>query len=345
MRRFEELDALRGIAAFSVVLSHLTAMWPQKDLGFRFGATGVDLFFIISGFVILLTLDGKKTGMDFVVSRFSRLYPAYWTAVSLTTAAVFVRHGWDPVTQVIAPSRFLANLTMVQHYLRSADIDDVYWTLVIELSFYAGMLILFLLKGIKHAEAIGAGSLPFALVFHSSWMKTGWPHAHDFLINWLPIVCFFPLFVAGICFYRIRTRGANRWRYALVAFCYLTQLTLFTEGGISRFVVTFGEYAAILSIYFALFLLFAHDRLHFLVNRITLFLGKISYSLYLCHRYLGMSLIMPYLIDKRGAGFWTAFFIALFSVVAIAYLVNRFIETPCIRYIRDRYKHVGQPHS
>lgn len=334
MPRFKELDALRGLAALLVVFCHLTALFPQKDYGFKFGITGVDLFFILSGFVILLTLDGKKSSADFVVSRFSRLFPAYWAAVTLTTMAVFLRHLWTPETELISLTRYLANLTMVQHYLKSVDIDVVYWTLVIELSFYGGMLILFQLKALKYVELIGFLTLPFAVVFHSEWMKQDWSRTHDFLSNWLPIVSFYPLFLAGICFYRIRTEGANLWRYGIVALCYGAQLELFFEGGISRFNFGLPEYSAILGSYFLLFLLFAHNRLHFLVNPVTLFLGRISYSLYLCHHYIGRWVIMPYLIDKMGFGFWPAFSVALVVVICIAYLINRFIEAPAILYIR-----------
>jgi len=325
---------LRGIAALSVVLCHLTALFPQKNYGFKFGITGVDLFFILSGFVILLTLDGKKSSTDFLISRFSRLFPAYWAAVSLTTMAVFLQHIWKPETELISLTRYLANLSMMQLYLKSVDIDVVYWTLVIELSFYAGMLILFQLKGLKYVEGIGFASLPLAVVFHSEWMKHDWSRTHDFLSNWLPIVSFYPLFLAGICFYRIRTEGVNIWRYGFVALCYGAQLELFFEGGNSRFNFGLGEYSAILAFYFLLFMLFAHNRLHFLINSITLFLGRISYSLYLCHHYIGRWVIMPYLIDQWGFGFWSAFSSALLVVLCLAYLINRFIEAPSILYIR-----------
>ena len=89
-----ELDALRGIAAFSVVLFHYTARYDsiyghsnRLLFKFNYGHLGVNLFFIISGFVIFMTLDRTKSVIDFVVARFSRLYPAYWTALALTFKA------------------------------------------------------------------------------------------------------------------------------------------------------------------------------------------------------------------------------------------------------------------
>src|SRR5690606_20208838 len=54
------------------------------------GFLGVHLFFAISGFVILMTLRNVKAPMDFVVARFSRLYPTYWAAMLLTALILFV---------------------------------------------------------------------------------------------------------------------------------------------------------------------------------------------------------------------------------------------------------------
>src|SRR5688572_13967921 len=89
--RYKELDSLRGIAALCVVLFHFTfgydnglKILEEGKFYFTYGYLGVHLFFLISGFVILMTLEKTKSSADFFVSRFSRLYPAYWTAIILT---------------------------------------------------------------------------------------------------------------------------------------------------------------------------------------------------------------------------------------------------------------------
>src|SRR5581483_8554966 len=90
--RFLGIDALRGIAAMSVVLYHYTYEYQAvightQPLGWSFslGQYGVDLFFMISGFVIFMTLQRIEGISDFVVARFGRLYPAFLTALALTT--------------------------------------------------------------------------------------------------------------------------------------------------------------------------------------------------------------------------------------------------------------------
>jgi peptidoglycan/LPS O-acetylase OafA/YrhL len=94
-KRLYELDVLRGIAAFGVMLYHYTfrfealyrhpghpsgALWDA----FRHFAFGLPMFFIISGFVILMTLDRTERASDFVYARFNRLFPAFWAAIAVT---------------------------------------------------------------------------------------------------------------------------------------------------------------------------------------------------------------------------------------------------------------------
>lgn len=89
--RLHEIDALRGVAAMAVALFHYTTRLTElygarsgADVSFGHGHYGVNLFFVISGFVIFTTLEKMSRPMDFVVSRFSRLFPVYWAAIFLT---------------------------------------------------------------------------------------------------------------------------------------------------------------------------------------------------------------------------------------------------------------------
>ena len=68
-KRYQELDALRGIAALFVVFFHFTMGREGLNTFFKLGTTGVDLFFIISGFVIFMSLQKISKGRDFVINR------------------------------------------------------------------------------------------------------------------------------------------------------------------------------------------------------------------------------------------------------------------------------------
>jgi peptidoglycan/LPS O-acetylase OafA/YrhL len=116
----------------------------------RYGYLGVDLFFIISGFVVLLTAWDRRP-LDFVVSRVTRLYPAYWFAVT-ATAVVLATLGSGKYQ--VSLLQYLANLTMLQSLPNVPHLDTVYWTLWCELRFY---LVLFALAciGLNRRRVVG----------------------------------------------------------------------------------------------------------------------------------------------------------------------------------------------
>lgn len=96
--RIVELDAVRGVAALMVVLCHYTT-WHVQSVGFSStvpffefweGKFGVYLFFIVSGFVIFLTLEKCDNIKSFIVSRVVRLYPAYWVCLIITFSLLYL---------------------------------------------------------------------------------------------------------------------------------------------------------------------------------------------------------------------------------------------------------------
>jgi len=137
---------MRGIAALLVVLFHLTLSAPEAHYGFELGVTGVDLFFIISGFVILMTVQKAKHWTDFVVSRISRIYPTYWACVTFTAILLLLTQH-SPWLWFIW--KYGINMTMFQVYLHVPDIDGPYWTMIIEMLFYIFMLGLLVTKKTK----------------------------------------------------------------------------------------------------------------------------------------------------------------------------------------------------
>ena len=145
-------------SAMSVVLFHYTTRFGQTfghpsapTLSFDSGFRGVDLFFMISGFVIFMTLGQTSRASDFVVSRFSRLYPTFWVCVLITFAAVAI--AGLPGKEV-SPLELLANFTMLPQLLRAKPVDGTYWTLEIELFFYTIMLGLFRLGWLRRVHAV-----------------------------------------------------------------------------------------------------------------------------------------------------------------------------------------------
>src|SRR5687768_9072609 len=96
------------------------------------GHFGVELFFIISGFVILMTIERKRTVRDFAVSRFTRLMPSFLAALVLASVILSVWPMPPLETGLLAPPtprQFLANLTMAAELLGERNVDMPYWTL------------------------------------------------------------------------------------------------------------------------------------------------------------------------------------------------------------------------
>src|SRR5690606_38861476 len=145
-------DALRGIAALGVVLFHYTYNQPHisPDFTFRYGITGVDLFFMISGFTISLSMNKISHWKNFVVYRFGRLYPAFWTCVFITSIFIII---YD--YKHFSLSDVLINMTMVPSYFGIEDLDGSYWTLAIEIVFYVWILCIYMAGKIKNIELSG----------------------------------------------------------------------------------------------------------------------------------------------------------------------------------------------
>ncbi|HSR84081.1 MAG TPA: acyltransferase [Streptosporangiaceae bacterium] len=146
--RLYEIDLLRITAALGVVIYHYTfsgyarhvtsIAYPSLSVVTRYGYLGVDMFFTISGFVVLLSAWGRRPH-EFVISRVVRLYPAYWVAVTLTTiVAITLSQGMFHVT----PLQYVANMTMLNAVAHIANIDVVYWTLYAEIRFYLLIFVL-----------------------------------------------------------------------------------------------------------------------------------------------------------------------------------------------------------
>jgi peptidoglycan/LPS O-acetylase OafA/YrhL len=147
---------LRFAAAISVTGYHFGPLFgrvldlaPSLIAPLRFGFLGVELFFMISGFVIGMSVQGR-TWRSFLVHRVVRLYPTFWFALALS-ALSFVFVSGHPTTI----HTFLANVTMLPGYLGAPFIDDVYWTLGVEWKFYAIMALLVALGLNRRFDLVG----------------------------------------------------------------------------------------------------------------------------------------------------------------------------------------------
>ncbi|MDO8148007.1 acyltransferase [Isoptericola sp. b515] len=171
--RMHLLDVLRFGAALAVVLYHFTAT-PTADRYWgvdvsvlfagvnevtRYGWLAVEAFFVISGFAILWSVQGR-TLAQFTGSRVGRLYPAFWACVAATAV---LQSLWDGGRHLSA-AETLANATMAPDLFGAEPSQVVYWTLLVELKFY-------LLIGV--ALAVGPLTRGRAIALALGWPAVG----------------------------------------------------------------------------------------------------------------------------------------------------------------------------
>lgn len=298
--RFYEIDLLRFLAALAVVVYHYTyrgyaeghySPLPFVELGqfTRYGYLGVELFFIISGYVVLLSAQGK-TVRQFFVSRLTRLYPAFWGACTLTFVVERLwgtRPGELHMSPFLSatPVQYLFNLSMVPDLLGITAIDRSYWSLTVEITFYFLISLLIGYQLLRHVEL-------FLLVWLAYAALPSVLHTHTpFAVLFFP--SYAPYFVAGMLFYLLQQpQGQTRLRYVLLLAAYglairaalgqTAELAAYYHDTFSRPVA-----AGVITAFFVLFYLIAFRKLN--LSRFTWLAwpGALTYPLYLIHSDIG----------------------------------------------------------
>src|SRR5882724_5267747 len=228
--RFIEIDFLRFVAALAVMFLHY-GVSPYRDhplplpfstLGpmVKYNYLGVNLFFMISGFVILMSVQGKNL-QDFFISRVVRLFPAYWVCCTLTFVVILVFARDQIYTSL---PRYLLNMTMLNGFVNIGGIDAVYWTLYIELKFYLLVGVLVATRQIPSIQYY-LGLWLGVSVLHLAWPSSG--------LSYLLIPEYSAYFIAGSVFYLIHKEGFSRYRVFLLAASFLVAIandaTILTE--------------------------------------------------------------------------------------------------------------------
>ncbi len=313
MHRFDFLDALRGIAALSVLLYHVLGLAiPEfdglKTTVFHLGNFGVLLFFICSGFVITNSLETKQSLGRFWRQRFFRLYPLYWTcllvAVTLGMLNLMeLQPPWYEQPLVLT----LMNLTMFHNFLGYHHMIGGIWTLTVEMSFYIVVSMLFTLRLLRRPVFLGIGFLGAALLLEVlRLLPEGLPN--------LP--AFFALMLTGAA---LRHRIEGRIEAAPVALA-VGLIFLYTWVlGIAGFM----QLADVLAWNFALICFIVTMQLrHLPTPRVLIRLGIISYSLYLMH------LLVLGVVDLGNL--WVNIIVQTGLSIGVAALTYRWIERPGI---------------
>lgn len=335
--RVPGLDLLRLAAVAAVILYHY-GFWgpasngtPQVALpylaGFaQYGFLGVPIFFTISGFVIAYSAEGR-TPIGFAIARFSRIYPTFLFCMTLTFATVLLLGG---AHFEATGYQWLANLFVAAPALGQPYVDTSYWSLVIEIVFYAWVALFM---------ALGLFPRRIDLII-LVWL--GITFANELTID-API--FEKLFIAddsgffavGLLLYEYYRGRRDFALFCIIALSAgtsvfqaihkLERLGVHTNGSFDERVV-----AAICLISIAAIFLATRIRKLPLPAGLILTAGGITYPLYLLHMQMGYT-ILTAAGPVRHMELWTAAIIA--GAFALAWATWRFVERPAHRWTKD----------
>jgi peptidoglycan/LPS O-acetylase OafA/YrhL len=359
------LDVVRFLAAFSVMAFHLAfydwaaahssvtvmlnhaAAYPSLAGWTWFGWVGVEVFFVISGFVIANSANNSSP-IRFAKSRVLRLYPAVWVCAFFTLAAwVFIGGGdW----QRLAPS-LLRSLAL---WVRGPWIDGVYWSLAVEMAFYAIVFVLLLSGRFARLPWLAWGLLVYSGGFLLTRLAAGEAlSAYDLWVTlrvnddvlMLRFGCFFAI---GIWMWlaSVRAMRPHDWFGVLAAVaCSCVEIYLRTAE------LAAGEIRAhmVLSpiVPMAIFVVAVAFMFHFALaperyaprsprNQEALKnIGKMTYPLYLTHAVLGAGLIR--VLAEAGVDPWLALASSALAMLALSYWVARFAEPELRRVLRTAW--------
>lgn len=315
---------------------------------FRYGVYGVHLFFLVSGYVILMSAERVKRASDFVVTRFARLFPVYWIAV---TWSILIALALEPVDVAQTWRDRLLNYTMLQRWIGAANVDSVYWTLAIEIQFYALVFVLLLLTRcrLKAPWVLSASAAWLALAFITAFMFGAYSRGHALsetaspykeIFN-LVLTEYAPLFCTGMFAFMARRGQRGMWPIAIGC-------------GVLSSYVAFAMHKSkpgiVVAILCGVFLLVcALPAVPPLRWGPLQWVGRISYSLYLVHNVTGLAIIhllVP--VVGRVPAMLVAFIVVCF-LARILYAVGEVWAARRTRFTltrwRDRYLPAPGPSS
>jgi peptidoglycan/LPS O-acetylase OafA/YrhL len=338
--RVTEIDLLRFLAAIVVMLFHYTfrgyaadnmSIMPYPWLAgyLKYGYLGVELFFMISGFVILMSASSGSL-KSFAISRFIRLYPAFWVCCTITFLVIKAIGG----TRYTATfDQYAVNMTMLSGFFNVDSIDGVYWSLFEELKFYALVGIVLAFRKLKYVEPLLVVWLLASIVLQFVHVK---------FLNFMLIIEYSAFFIAGCAFYLVWKNGYSASRIFLIVVSWFLALYLVTHdlGRWNRdYHTVYNPYfiSVIVTMFFVIMLLVARRRLGYISRRNWMAVGMMTYPLYLLHQLIGFMIfnraypaVNPHLL------LWSV----ISMVLVLAYAVNVWIERPMSKSLKKSLEYI-----
>ena len=339
--RLSVLDLYRAVAILAVMIAHYTVRWtPPRELKnyypyegrfswpvLEVGGSGVSLFFVVSGFVILMTLERSGNIIEFALKRFARLFPPMLVCATITT---IVLNTFGPKEWSVSPAEYISSIFFIPPALLGKVlgrpewdwVDGAYWSLFVEVRFYAISSIFFLIferNFLKYWALFQAVSTALNFLIQDDGVRL--------LADSVFIFNFLPYFSFGMFCYSAYRGRIGRYNYIAISVIMLmvaeaTEFRRYTgdpdkqiEFMISCAVIFSASVGMILKVKFL------GDISGKAITRI----GESSYSLYLLHQLVGVVAIN---VLARFLSPVIALLIVFASMIIISLVLYKYVEVP-----------------
>lgn len=343
--RISHLDGLRGIAILWVLLFHAYARRPENlDFVsttmqfsiFEFGYLGVQLFFMISGFVIFMTLDKSKSYIDFMKRRWLRLFPAMLIATILIFATSYF--FYDSPRGIPEPINALPGLLFLSPQLielfsgiKIFGLEGAFWSLYVEVIFYALIAIVYFKFGRKFC-------IPFLFVaFIATFFTFGlekigfaWPHELTSALGFI----YYPWFLVGCVLYEVVNKRVDKLNIAL-AFISIA-LSIFISFHFSNYNYNVILYSLIIILLFISSFYISRVQ-SVLSTKFLLLWGFVSYPLYLIHENILVSILVKFQkMEAQEDVMYILPLVAFIPLFYVSYFISLRLEPSLRRFLQAR---------
>jgi peptidoglycan/LPS O-acetylase OafA/YrhL len=332
----ELIDLLRIFAVLAVVMFHYgyrgaaadgftDVHLPQGADVLKYGYFGVQLFFVISGFVIAYSA-GDRSFTEFAIARIARIYPGF---VACMTATFLVTIALGAPRFQATASQWLANLAIVAPAFKQAFMDGAYWSIVYEIVFYGWI-------GILIATRLFKRSIENVLVIWLAVSVINEAVLHSSALRYLLLTDQSGFFAAGVLLYRIHSRQADFASFIGLVFAAATgalQAIIGLEPLRVRFAIPYDDaVAGALSIgcVAAVALTLVVKRIP-LPSRLLVAGGAITYPFYLLHQHIGF-IVFSHIQYRAHPELIIGGMIV--AVTILSWLVWRCVEKPAQRALK-----------
>jgi peptidoglycan/LPS O-acetylase OafA/YrhL len=340
LARVEVLDLLRMIAVLAVILFHYGYRGPNAlgvaDVALpeiaafaKYGYLGVQLFFVISGFVIAYSAEGR-TATAFAIARVARIYPGFLFCMTVTFFATlaFGAPRFDATV-----SQWVANLFIAAPALKQSYMDSAYWTIVYEVIFYAWIYLL-IASGLfrRRIDVVVLIWLTLSLLNETA--------LQSYAVRKIFLTDQSGFFAAGLLLYEMfkgRRDAALQCLFALAT----AGAVLQGLANVQWFREPFDDWtvaslclASILAVMLAV-----RVRRVPLPAGVVLAIGGLTYPLYLLHQQVGY-IALQRLAEVTHIGVLVLMIVT--ALVAASWAVWRYVERPVQRMVKSRLTQIAR---